>query len=175
MKEIGERIKILRKLNNITQEELAEQMSVSRQSVSKWESNQSVPDIEKIISLSAYFDTSTDYLLTGKKEETVNHDTPKESKEENKTKKDFALIISVIMISFSSISLFVIWVLSKVYRINNLPFNSETGLYRVGIDAFLYVHDIRDFYNIMVATLIFGSLLAILSFIRKRMLSAVNK
>ena len=168
MKEIGERIKILRKLNSITQEELAEQMSVSRQSVSKWESNQSVPDIEKIISLSAYFDTSTDYLLTGKKEETVNHDTPKESKEENKTKKDFALIIS-------SISLFVIWVLSKVYRINNLPFNSETGLYRVGIDAFLYVHDIRDFYNIMVATLIFGSLLAILSFIRKRMLSAVNK
>ncbi len=46
-----------------TQEELAEQLDVSRQSISKWESAQSVPDISKIIKMAEVFSVSTDYLL----------------------------------------------------------------------------------------------------------------
>lgn len=53
----------LRKKNGWSQEELAEQMNVTRQSVSKWEGAQSVPDLEKIIKLSNLFGVSTDYLL----------------------------------------------------------------------------------------------------------------
>lgn len=53
----------LRKKAGWSQEELAEQMQVSRQSVSKWEGAQSIPDLEKIIRLSALFGVSTDYLL----------------------------------------------------------------------------------------------------------------
>ena len=53
----------LRKKNGLSQEELAEKMNVSRQSVSKWESAQSVPDLNKIIALSEIFGVSTDYLL----------------------------------------------------------------------------------------------------------------
>ena len=53
----------LRKKNGWSQEELAEQLGVSRQSVSKWESAQSVPDMERIIRLSEVFGVSTDYLL----------------------------------------------------------------------------------------------------------------
>ena len=53
----------LRKKAGWSQEELAEQMNVSRQSVSKWEGAQSVPDLEKIIRLSELFGVSTDYLL----------------------------------------------------------------------------------------------------------------
>lgn len=53
----------LRKKNGWTQEELAEMMNVSRQSVSKWESAQSIPDLEKILKLSQLFGVSTDYLL----------------------------------------------------------------------------------------------------------------
>lgn len=53
----------LRKKNGWTQEELAEKMNVSRQSVSKWEGAQSIPDLEKILRLSALFGVSTDYLL----------------------------------------------------------------------------------------------------------------
>lgn len=52
-----------RKLKGWSQEELAEKMGVSRQAVSKWESAQTVPDIEKIIALSELFEVSTDYLL----------------------------------------------------------------------------------------------------------------
>lgn len=53
----------LRKRSGLSQEELAEKMNVSRQSVSKWEGAQSVPDINKIIALSEIFGVSTDYLL----------------------------------------------------------------------------------------------------------------
>lgn len=53
----------LRKKAGWSQEELAEQMNVTRQSVSKWEGAQSVPDLGKIIRLSELFNVSTDYLL----------------------------------------------------------------------------------------------------------------
>lgn len=53
----------LRKRNGMTQEELAEKMDVSRQSIAKWEGAQSVPELNKIIKLSQLFDVSTDYLL----------------------------------------------------------------------------------------------------------------
>lgn len=58
-----EKLLTLRKANNLTQEQLAEKLEVSRQSVSKWESGQAVPELEKIITLSAIFDVTTDYLL----------------------------------------------------------------------------------------------------------------
>ena len=62
---IADRIQQLRKSKGISQEELANSIGVSRQAVSKWESAQSVPDIEKIILLSDYFETTTDFLLKG--------------------------------------------------------------------------------------------------------------
>ena len=62
---IADRIQSLRKNKGISQEELADKIGVTRQSVSKWESEQSTPDIEKIILLSDYFDVTTDYLLKG--------------------------------------------------------------------------------------------------------------
>ena len=60
---LADKIIDLRKKNGLSQEELAEKMNVSRQSVSKWESAQSVPDLNKIITLSDIFGVSTDYLL----------------------------------------------------------------------------------------------------------------
>lgn len=62
---IADRIQHLRKEKGLSQEELAGQIGVSRQAVSKWESGQSIPDIEKVILLSDYFETTTDYLLKG--------------------------------------------------------------------------------------------------------------
>lgn len=52
-----------RKKLGLSQEELAEKLSVSRQAVSKWESAQSIPDLQKIIMMSELFSVSTDYLL----------------------------------------------------------------------------------------------------------------
>lgn len=52
-----------RKRNGWSQEELAEQLSVSRQSISKWEGAQAIPDIQKIIKMAEIFGVTTDYLL----------------------------------------------------------------------------------------------------------------
>ena len=60
---LADKIIELRKKSGWSQEELAEKMNVSRQSVSKWEGAQSVPDMERILRLSEIFGVSTDYLL----------------------------------------------------------------------------------------------------------------
>ena len=52
----------LRNIRGMSQEELAALMDVARQSVSKWETNQTYPDSEKLIRLSEIFEVSTDYL-----------------------------------------------------------------------------------------------------------------
>ncbi len=62
---IGDRISMLRRSRDMSQEELAERCGVSRQAVSKWESEQSMPEIEKIMALSEIFGVTTDYLLKG--------------------------------------------------------------------------------------------------------------
>ncbi len=59
----------LRKKNGWSQETLAEKLNVSRQTVSKWESAQSVPDFNRMIQLSELFEVSTDYLLKDSIEE----------------------------------------------------------------------------------------------------------
>ena len=60
---LADKIIDLRKKNGWSQEELADRLGVSRQSVSKWEGAQSVPDMNKILKLSEVFGVSTDYLL----------------------------------------------------------------------------------------------------------------
>ena len=62
---ISERILALRKASGMSQEELADQIGVSRQAVSKWEAGQSQPDLDKVMALSKFFGVPTDYLLMG--------------------------------------------------------------------------------------------------------------
>ena len=62
---LADRIQQLRRSRGISQEELADRIGVSRQAVSKWESGQTSPDLEKIVLLSDYFEVTTDYLLKG--------------------------------------------------------------------------------------------------------------
>lgn len=62
---IGERLLRLRKERNLSQEELANVLDVSRQTISKWETDQSTPDFDKIIPLCEYYGITSDELLTG--------------------------------------------------------------------------------------------------------------
>ncbi len=67
---MGEKIAKLRKEHNLTQEQFAEIINVSRQSVSKWELGTTYPDTEKLIRISKLFDCSLDYLLKDEIEKT---------------------------------------------------------------------------------------------------------
>ena len=60
---LADKIIAERKKNGWSQEELAEKLGVTRQSVSKWEGAQSVPDLQRILEMSKIFGVSTDYLL----------------------------------------------------------------------------------------------------------------
>lgn len=66
---LADKIIALRKKNGWSQEELAEKLNVTRQSVSKWEGAQSVPDLDRILQMSRIFGVSTDYLLRDELEE----------------------------------------------------------------------------------------------------------
>ena len=63
---LSENLQNLRKIKNMSQEELAEKLDVSRQAVSKWESGNGYPETEKIISICEIFDCSMDQLVKGK-------------------------------------------------------------------------------------------------------------
>ena len=60
---LSEKLYTLRKISGLSQEQLAEQLRVSRQSISKWESGQSVPESDKLLAISDYFQVSLDYLM----------------------------------------------------------------------------------------------------------------
>ena len=89
---IGKRIALLRKEKNLTQEELAQHIGVSPQAVSKWENDQTCPDISALPKLARLLGVSVDELLEGKKELPAVRVLPPE---ERKDLKDMMLRITV--------------------------------------------------------------------------------
>ena len=73
---IGEQIQNIRIGRGLTQERFAELLNVSRQSVSKWELGQAIPDLEKIIRMSELFEISTDTLLLRNAEKEKQQENP---------------------------------------------------------------------------------------------------
>lgn len=71
MLSFGKRIQYYRKQNHLTQEQLAEKLMVSRQAVSKWESDVNEPDIKTLVTLSQIFNITIDELITGRIEEEI--------------------------------------------------------------------------------------------------------
>ena len=66
---IGLYLKELRKEKNLTQEELSEKLGVSRRSVSRWETGNTLPDLDLLIELSDFYDVDLRDMLTGKTED----------------------------------------------------------------------------------------------------------
>ena len=98
----------LRKKAGWSQEELAEQMNVTRQSVSKWEGAQSVPDLERMIRLSELFNVSTDYLLKDEIEDagcSIPSDETKASALRRVSMEEANVFLSVKMRTSKSIAL----------------------------------------------------------------------
>lgn len=71
MKTLGKKITELRKKYNMTQDQLATEMNVSSQAVSKWENDLSIPDIPLLVELSNYFHVSLDGLLKNEESEVI--------------------------------------------------------------------------------------------------------
>lgn len=71
--EVGQRLRQIRKDSGLSQEQFAQALGVTRQAVSKWESGQSLPDLENIVLICERFGVSADYILRGREK---NRETP---------------------------------------------------------------------------------------------------
>ena len=94
----SENLQILRKMKNMSQEQLAERLDVSRQAVSKWESGNGYPETEKLISICEIFDCSMDEIIKGKFSADVNGEKKSYEKLMSKFSKGIALAIGIILL-----------------------------------------------------------------------------
>lgn len=109
---LGDKLLKLRKQKGLSQEEVAYELNVTRQTISKWETNQTTPDFDKIAPLCELYGISTDELLIGKKIEKV------ESEIKLTNKKNNALVLSVaIFLYFLSVALLIF--LTEVTKLND--------------------------------------------------------
>ncbi|HEL1601389.1 TPA: helix-turn-helix transcriptional regulator [Streptococcus suis] len=69
MNQLAQQIKKLRTGQNLSQDDLAEKLYISRQAVSKWENGEATPDIDKLVQMAEIFGVSLDYLVLGKEPE----------------------------------------------------------------------------------------------------------
>lgn len=113
---LGERLYELRKKKGLSQEEVAEKLNVTRQSVSKWETDESKPDFDKIVPICELYEISTNELLSGTKEEKEEQEVQVINKD---NKKKRALIItSAIFLYFLAL----IWII-----VSEVSFNLNEG------------------------------------------------
>lgn len=109
---LSEKIYALRTEKGLSQEDLAEKLDVSRQSVSKWETAQSVPDLDKIIKLADLFGVTTDYLLREKEAPTppseshmIYVDKPKKTELLEKKELSVGCIVSAVLFGTLALTL----------------------------------------------------------------------
>ena len=121
---IGSRICTLRKEIQLSQEDMAYQIGVTRQAVSKWETDQSAPDAYNLIALAKVLNTSVEFIVTGKValEKTIEEKTPTTKNEEQPAKKrsnlsiiGFMLLGGGILISIIGMFLHEIWSIIGAY------------------------------------------------------------
>ena len=126
---MGEKLAKLRREHNLTQEQFAELLMVSRQSVSKWELNTTYPDTEKLIRISKLFDCSLDYLL---KDEIEKMDiNVVEANEEARYIKLRAGVLTYL--SFPPIFGWIVGIYSLKFQKENMKSKTQIGLTIVGI------------------------------------------
>lgn len=119
--EFNEKLQYFRKKSNLTQEELAEKLFVSRTAISKWESGRGMPSISSLKAISEVFDVSIDELLSS---EEIIEAAEKEKKENMKSFKNIIFgIIDLMSIIFLFIPLFGKEINGYIYLVNLFSIN----------------------------------------------------
>ncbi len=159
---LSEKIVNLRKARNMSQEELSEQLGVSRQAVSRWEVGSALPDASNILQLSKLFGVSADYLL--------NDDYKGESPAPIKSKSVSSIagtiinkIISLGVAGLGFLGNFIIYVLSRFIEVS-VPlkyYNYETESYwHTCNDSYSYRYFIEE-YHLELLTIMFWLMLIV--------------
>lgn len=114
----NEKLQSLRKSNGITQDELAEKLKVTRQTISKWECGESTPDFRNLVKISELFKVSIDLLLKDEEPaEKIEANVP-ESYIIIKRKLDNKSVLGACLFGSGMISMLTFFILSVVYPVN---------------------------------------------------------
>ena len=133
MKVLPEKLYTLRKKNNLSQEQLAEKLGVSRQAISKWESGASLPEIENLIMLSECFNVSIDYLVKEEDESAPKNDVELKTAacpEKNSAPCCKSTVVGLI-ISLIGIVGLIVWGVISVFLPANADRLSESSIIRI--------------------------------------------
>ena len=159
---LSEKIVSLRKARNMSQEELAERLGVSRQAVSRWEVGSALPDASNILQLSKLFGVSADYLLNDDYE--GESPAPIKSKSVSSIAGTFVKkIIALCVAGFGFIGNFMIYVFSRFVEVSvpSRYYNSETESYwYTWGDGYSYRYFIEE-YNLELLTVMFFAMLTV--------------
>ena len=138
--EFNEKLQYFRKKSNLTQEELAEKLFVSRTAISKWESGRGMPSISSLKAISEVFNVSIDELLSS---EEIIEVAEKENKENMKSFKNIIFgIIDLMSIIFLFIPLFGKEINGYIYLVNLFSIN------RVGKYIYLIIIGVTILYGV---------------------------
>ena len=131
---LGEKILMLRKARGMNQEEMAQVLGVSRQAVSKWELNEAVPDVNRVIAMSELFGVTTDYLLKSidKNAPQVANFAEKTTERFTENEKQDPNWLGAVLVIVCALILFGIWVVVELkghyYHYNGAVDYSGDGL-----------------------------------------------
>lgn len=117
-------IKSLRKKENITQEEFANKLSITRQAVSNWENGRNLPDIEMLINISKTFNISLDDLILGERKNNMNDITKKIINDGSETHQAKINLYTIIVGMFSLLLGFVCFII----KANSVEYIDESGI-----------------------------------------------
>lgn len=138
---IGEKIQKCRKDRKMSQEELAAKLGVSRQAVSKWELNESIPDTENVVQLGRIFDISLDYLL---KSEIEVEELVKGEEKERKSKHLFYYFVWIIYFVLV-IMIAILTFMKNMVGIGTLWILNISVLFGVGYLVYLVVKALKKY------------------------------
>lgn len=133
---LGEKITALRKARGMSQEQLAQALEVSRQSVSKWELNESIPDVNRMVAMSDLFGVTTDYLLkdVSRKNEEATSAASGETAELLDDKKWLGMTLVIVC----SLCIFGMWAVVELEDVNYIWRNGGYTVSDDGLAGYLW-------------------------------------
>lgn len=134
--ELSQKLYLLRKKSGLSQEQLAERLDVSRQAISKWESGISIPESDKLVTISKYFEVSLDYLMKEDYEEPHNmNEHTNNTDKANRASRVVGLIVCI-----AGIIGLIVWGLLSIFNPSASNHLSQSSMITIdGNGIFLFV------------------------------------
>ena len=152
---LGNKITALRKARGMSQEQLAQMLEVSRQAVSKWELNETIPDANRVVAISELFGVTTDYLLKEGAQTSEASRAERRSGSERMTGDKKWLGMTLVIVC--SLCIFGMWAVTTLSGVNYVVHNAHGVVYSgSGLMAYLFFGEARPLPLLFFCGLLVG-------------------